>query len=158
MCSICIDVYNIACEAGKYGRNCLQNCGHCKERDQCHYVDGFCVEGCSAGFNGSRCIERKQYSLSMILMKIQLCSMWCEMLFCLFNCSLYIIIQLLKEMMNSFAACNNNFYGINCSQRCDTSCVNYACHHETGECLTQEQVLFTPFFLDWNVAIQCNRC
>lgn len=48
--------------------------------------------------------------------------------------------------MNSVAACKYNLYGINCSQRCDTSCVNHACHHETGECLTQEQVLYTPFF------------
>lgn len=56
---ICINIYNIECDTGKYGKNCLQNCGHCKQRDQCHYVNGFCVEGCSAGYNGSLCIKRK---------------------------------------------------------------------------------------------------
>lgn len=61
LCSTCIwiHIYNIECDSGKYGKNCLQNCGHCKQRDQCHYVDGFCAGGCSAGYNGSLCFERK---------------------------------------------------------------------------------------------------
>nr|XP_034320243.1 receptor-type tyrosine-protein phosphatase zeta-like [Crassostrea gigas] len=33
-------------------------------------------------------------------------------------------------------ACMKTFYGINCTQKCDESCVNQMCHPETGKCIS----------------------
>lgn len=47
------------CEARKYGINCSKNCGNCHNQSKCHNVDGSCSGGCSAGYTGSLCTERK---------------------------------------------------------------------------------------------------
>lgn len=54
---------NSECETGKYGVNCSKSCGNCLNQSQCQNVDGFCSEGCSAGYMGSLCTERKYYFL-----------------------------------------------------------------------------------------------
>lgn len=41
-----------------------------------------------------------------------------------------------------FVACDEHFFGINCSQKCDKSCVNKTCLHETGECQSPHKVHF----------------
>lgn len=33
-------------------------------------------------------------------------------------------------------ACGNTFFGINCTQKCDETCVNQNCHPETGKCIS----------------------
>lgn len=52
------------CETGKYGINCSKNCGNCHKQYECHHVDGFCSEGCSAGYKGSLCNECKYHFLT----------------------------------------------------------------------------------------------
>lgn len=42
----------------------------------------------------------------------------------------------------SIADCNNTFYGINCTQKCNKRCMNYNCHHENGECIEDKQVCY----------------
>lgn len=54
--------HDIECGNGKYGSNCLLNCGHCKKMSDCNHVDGSCMSGCFPGYNGSRCIDRKHNS------------------------------------------------------------------------------------------------
>lgn len=64
-----IDPYNIIslnseCETGTYGVNCSKSCGNCLKQRQCQNVDGFCSKGCSAGYKGSLCTERKYFLIS----------------------------------------------------------------------------------------------
>lgn len=40
------------------------------------------------------------------------------------------------------ADCNNTFYGINCTQKCNKRCMNYNCHHENGECIEDKKVCY----------------
>lgn len=49
------------CNTGEYGINCSKSCGNCYNQSQCHNVDGSCSEGCSAGYKGSLCTDRKYY-------------------------------------------------------------------------------------------------
>lgn len=39
-------------------------------------------------------------------------------------------------------ACKTHFYGINCTQKCGTDCVNKTCNHVTGECDIYIQVSY----------------
>ena len=43
----------VACDDGKYGLECNNSCGHCLDGDHCNKVNGTCIRGCSAGYNGS---------------------------------------------------------------------------------------------------------
>lgn len=52
---------NSECETGRYGINCSRSCGNCLKLSQCQNIDGSCSEGCSVGYKGSLCTERKYY-------------------------------------------------------------------------------------------------
>lgn len=49
--------YFVECSEGRYGLNCSQLCGHCKEKTQCHHISGFCAVGCDSGYWGARCTQ-----------------------------------------------------------------------------------------------------
>lgn len=38
-----------------YGENCSKSCGNCKNSQQCHHIDGTCMNGCENGYQGSKC-------------------------------------------------------------------------------------------------------
>ena len=38
-----------------FGQNCTGVCGHCSENEQCHHINGTCLNGCDPGFNGLKC-------------------------------------------------------------------------------------------------------
>lgn len=40
-----------------------------------------------------------------------------------------------KVFMMLFPACENGFYGFNCSQQCSTTCKDQLCHKENGKCI-----------------------
>ena len=44
-----------ACNAGKYGLHCEEDCGNCSDSSQCFHVNGTCLSGCSAGYQGHTC-------------------------------------------------------------------------------------------------------
>lgn len=48
------------------------------------------------------------------------------------------------------ADCNNAFYGINCTKKCNKRCINENCHHETGDCIDDEQVCYMNLLLSIN--------
>lgn len=48
-----------ACEVGTYGENCSNQCGHCFETEQCHHINGTCMNGCDSGFHGLLCTDGK---------------------------------------------------------------------------------------------------
>lgn len=43
------------CNGKSYGQKCQQNCGNCKNNEQCHHVNGSCMNGCDSGFYGTKC-------------------------------------------------------------------------------------------------------
>ena len=49
-CNYCVD-----CEPGTYGKNCEEDCGHCKERKPCDIKDGHCTTGCETWYTSAIC-------------------------------------------------------------------------------------------------------
>jgi hypothetical protein len=49
------------CNNGYYGDKCANQCNtHCKEGDTiCRHTDGVCLNGCQAGWNGTKCDSSK---------------------------------------------------------------------------------------------------
>ncbi|XP_067677293.1 uncharacterized protein [Haliotis asinina] len=50
-----LDLCNEACPSGKYGLKCEAKCGHCN--GSCNIVDGRCLQGCTHGYEGPRCLR-----------------------------------------------------------------------------------------------------
>ena len=45
-----------ACFLGKYGVNCVTDCGHCSaDGESCDGVTGICPGGCEPGYKGDMC-------------------------------------------------------------------------------------------------------
>ena len=49
----------IECANGKFGQDCNERCGECVE-EQCHHVNGSCVNGCKPGYKGIKCTKGSQ--------------------------------------------------------------------------------------------------
>lgn len=63
---------SIACEEEKYGADCKEICGHCRDVKQCSYNNGTCLTGCDAGFKGNlcktgKCNEHKHILISFVM-------------------------------------------------------------------------------------------
>lgn len=50
--------YISACDDGQYGENCREKCGECFGSNQCHYINGTCMDGCKSGYQEFNCKER----------------------------------------------------------------------------------------------------
>lgn len=50
-------IYQIECDDGKFGQNCSSLCGHCHDKEQCHYINGTCFNGCDDGYQGNDCTQ-----------------------------------------------------------------------------------------------------
>lgn len=49
----------VACEGETYGAGCKETCGHCHDVNQCSKINGTCLTGCDAGFEGDLCKTSK---------------------------------------------------------------------------------------------------
>nr|XP_022306631.1 multiple epidermal growth factor-like domains protein 11 [Crassostrea virginica] len=45
------------CDGQTYGQNCSQTCGFCFGREQCHVINGTCLNGCINGYWGDLCLK-----------------------------------------------------------------------------------------------------
>ena len=58
------------CANDKFGSSCEQSCGNCKAGDHCHHVNGSCLKGCSPGYIGTFCQQRKRFCfLNQVILK-----------------------------------------------------------------------------------------
>ena len=55
-----------------------------------------------------------------------------------------------------FSECIETFYGINCTKRCSTDCVNNTCKHDTGVCFSFKQVLQSQS-KDMSISTNCKK-
>lgn len=53
----------LACGKGSYGVDCHETCGHCRDVNKCSSINGTCLTGCDAGYEGDMCkaSEYKRY-------------------------------------------------------------------------------------------------
>lgn len=47
--------WRVACAEGSYGVDCNLTCGHCLDVNQCSNINGTCLNGCDAGYQGDLC-------------------------------------------------------------------------------------------------------
>lgn len=47
------------CNRGSYGIACREICGQCRDVNHCLHINGTCLTGCSAGYQGTLCKESK---------------------------------------------------------------------------------------------------
>uniref|UniRef100_K1QME5 Multiple epidermal growth factor-like domains 10 n=1 Tax=Magallana gigas TaxID=29159 RepID=K1QME5_MAGGI len=45
----------LECDKGSYGLECNGTCGYCRDINQCSNVNGTCLTGCEAGYEGDLC-------------------------------------------------------------------------------------------------------
>lgn len=55
----CILYFTKACSNGTFGHSCTEICGHCRDQNECHYVNGSCLTGCEEGYRGDLCDSSK---------------------------------------------------------------------------------------------------
>ena len=48
------------CDTGLFGQDCKEKCGKCVKGDNCHHVNGTCLNGCDPGYQGLNCTEGNQ--------------------------------------------------------------------------------------------------
>lgn len=58
----------IGCADGKYGNECKEECGHCRDVKQCVHSNGSCLTGCSDGFQGELC-KTREYIPTIVFIK-----------------------------------------------------------------------------------------
>lgn len=52
-------MFVLECDKGAYGLKCNETCGHYHNVNQCSNIDGTCITGCAAGFEGNLCRTRE---------------------------------------------------------------------------------------------------
>ena len=45
------------CSHGKFGHDCKDTCGMCLGEEQCHHINGTCLNGCDPGYYGTFCTK-----------------------------------------------------------------------------------------------------
>ena len=55
----------VECDNNTFGVNCTGVCENCLGKEQCHYINGSCLNGCDAGFNGLKC-DQGNYEITKI--------------------------------------------------------------------------------------------
>ena len=53
------DLLPTECDGGLFGNHCNKSCGKCHNDEQCHHVNGSCLNGCRAGYHGVTCTKGK---------------------------------------------------------------------------------------------------
>ena len=54
---IIIEYLPTECDGGMFGQHCNQSCGKCVNNEQCHHINGSCLNGCDSGYHGTYCTE-----------------------------------------------------------------------------------------------------
>ena len=49
------------CYSGMFGQRCTESCGKCLGKEQCHHVNGTCLNGCDPGYQGLNFSEGRHY-------------------------------------------------------------------------------------------------
>lgn len=95
-----------------YGENCSISCGHCLTREQCHHINGTCMNGCDSGYQGSSCTEGNVLNITR-------------------SCRGTDKDHIFKPDIFSLE-CDTNHFGPNCRYTCNANC--RSCNKTTGVC------------------------
>ncbi|XP_061185081.1 multiple epidermal growth factor-like domains protein 10 [Saccostrea echinata] len=124
------------CDSGKFGLNCDQSCGFCLRKEQCHHLNGTCLNGCDRGYQGDNCTQvcpEGQYGYNCLDMCNINCREWkrCDRKTgqCYNGC------QAGWKEMRCDKKCDRGTFGLNCAQSCGVCLDREHCHHINGTCL-----------------------
>ena len=55
-------LFSTECDGKTFGQDCGKECGECVNDEQCHHINGTCLNGCDRGFQGHECNEGEVFS------------------------------------------------------------------------------------------------
>lgn len=61
----------VECDIGSYGVDCRESCGHCRDIHQCSNINGTCLTGCNAGYQGVLCKTREYIFIHLFIILSQ---------------------------------------------------------------------------------------
>ncbi|XP_056003602.1 multiple epidermal growth factor-like domains protein 10 [Ostrea edulis] len=129
-------LFYIECDGEKYGLGCIHDCGSCLDNKQCHHINGSCLQGCDAGFQGELC-KTKCFPCKFGKKCEQNCSDNCEDDLktcnrttgeCTAGC------RPGYDGLRCGRECVDNQYGQDCNQTCGKCRDGTQCHHVSGSC------------------------
>eukprot|EP00105_Crassostrea_gigas_P041322 XP_019925470.1 PREDICTED: receptor-type tyrosine-protein phosphatase T isoform X2 [Crassostrea gigas] len=97
-----------------FGERCSSSCGHCLGSEQCHHINGTCMNGCASGYEGELCTKECDANYFGINCR-EMCNVTCK------GC-------------NRTTECSAGSYGVNCASTCGQCLNEKVCNHETGSC------------------------
>ncbi|KAL3879926.1 hypothetical protein ACJMK2_032202 [Sinanodonta woodiana] len=113
------------CRRGMYGSGCNETCGNCyKGNNSCSLIDGRCMEGCEAGWNGETCkfeCNSGTYGYN--------CNESCG--FCLNGSS-----KCSRMNGQCSIGCQAGWNGQTCKSECKTGSYGLNCNETCGYCLS----------------------
>ena len=54
--------FSTECDSNTFGEDCGEECGSCVDSEQCHHINGTCLNGCERGFQGIECNQGNTFS------------------------------------------------------------------------------------------------
>ncbi|XP_062585016.1 multiple epidermal growth factor-like domains protein 10 [Saccostrea cucullata] len=115
------------CSGRYYGINCTNPCGDCLNFEQCHHVNGSCLNGCDLGFYGEKCDHACPLGLY---------GRNCER-----SCSVHCLDsdRCDKKSGACQGGCKTGWKGLKCESECDSNMFGEDCSKQCGHCLDGSQ-------------------
>lgn len=117
----------IECANYMFGPACNRSCGNCRKREDCHHINGSCLSGCKAGYQGEKCMKgtRIHVYLTASLKERQVIS----------RASFWYLRTIICVNLDLFIVCDYGFHGPKCLKECSKFCkTTQDCHPITGTC------------------------
>ncbi|KAH9515226.1 hypothetical protein Btru_013944 [Bulinus truncatus] len=125
-----------ACDVGKWGINCRNDCSKKCVNFLCDFKTGKCVQGCDGYSDPPYCTQecsRDTWGINCS----RPCSQNCNTNKCDSNNGrCYQGCKAGYELPNCERACPSNKWGVNCSTNCNVNCYGSECNHKSGSCST----------------------
>ncbi|XP_052105008.1 receptor-type tyrosine-protein phosphatase epsilon-like [Mytilus californianus] len=111
-----------ACDVGKYGKDCLEECSENCLNQQCNHVTGECSIGCTDGWQGFNCTQK--------------CDNWYFGKNCSMECNCLVETCNKTDGICPIEGCKKGWHGESCDQRCNNGRFGRNCNRSCDGCLS----------------------
>nr|XP_034334886.1 multiple epidermal growth factor-like domains protein 10 [Crassostrea gigas] len=125
----------LACDIGRYGDQCSETCGHCRDVTQCSHINGTCLTGCKPGYQGKLCKPLCNFKSNTSKTECVLCLGNCKddspctnlTGVCANGCKNYWTGEFCQD-------CTVGFHGEDCNKKCGQCVDGMPCNVSSGVC------------------------
>ena len=128
----------LGCSPKKYGESCSIQCPQNCQEGHCDIVTGACL-GCVPGYTGQMCtegttIKNVSRKLSQSSKEYQLIKTQIKELKKISTTKKIMFKMIQIEFFFNITECQNNTYGLECTEICGKCMHGEQCHHVNGSC------------------------